>query len=463
MKDLLPPKVLPKKRELKGISIDLITLGCSKNLVDSEKLIRQLELNGFRVTHDAEDPKGEIAIVNTCGFIGDAKEESINLILELAQRKQQGRLQKLIVMGCLSQRYLQELKMELPEVDRFYGKFDWEQIITDLSGTYHPEASNERKLTTPSHYAYIKISEGCNRRCAYCAIPIITGRQKSLPIEEILAEVEGLVAIGVKEFQVIAQELTSYGTDLYGRQMIAPLIDRIAQVPGVEWIRLHYAYPTNFPMELLEVMARHDNVCKYLDIALQHISDSQLSAMHRHITRQQTYDLLETIRREVPGIHLRTTLMVGFPGETEEDFQQLIDFVKWARFERMGAFAYSEEEGTYAAEHYKDDVPDEVKQARLSKLMRVQQQISADVQEHKVGQEQKVIIDRREGDYFVGRTEYDSPEVDPEVLISITSAPSLEKNLRPGQFVKAKIVSADDFDLYATVSPNTSDGGGNEL
>ena len=425
-------------------TIDLITLGCSKNLVDSEKLIRQLELNGYAVTHDAEEPKGEIAIVNTCGFIGDAKEESINMILELAQRKKQGKLRQLIVMGCLSQRYFEELQQELPEVDRFYGKFDWEQIVSDLGGTYRKEASCERRLTTPSHYAYLKISEGCNRHCAYCAIPIITGKQKSRPVEEIVAEVESLVAKGVKEFQVIAQELTSYGTDLYGKQMIAPLIDRIAQVPGVEWIRLHYGYPASFPWELLQVMARHRNVCRYLDIALQHISDNQLRAMRRHITRQETYDFIERIRREVPGIHLRTTLMVGFPGETDEDFKELLDFARWAKFERMGAFAYSEEGGTYAAEHYEDDVPDEVKQARLSKLMRVQQQISEEVQQGKVGQEMKVIIDREEGDYYVGRTEYDSPEVDTEVLIKKGEC------LRPGQFVQVKIESADDFDLYGS-------------
>ena len=432
---------------MKSRTIDIITLGCSKNLVDSEKLIRQLELNGFKVTHDAEEPEGEIAIVNTCGFIGDAKEESINMILELAQRKEQGKIKQLIVMGCLSQRYFEELQQELPEVDKFYGKFDWERIITDLNGTYHKEASNERHLTTPSHYAYLKISEGCNRHCAYCAIPIITGKQKSHSIEEIVAEVESLVAKGVKEFQVIAQELTGYGTDLYGKQMIAELIDRIAGVPGVEWIRLHYGYPAHFPWELLQVMKRHKNVCRYLDIALQHISDNQLSAMRRHITKQETYDFIERIRKEVPNIHLRTTLMVGFPGETDEDFQELIDFVKWAKFERMGAFAYSEEEGTYAAEHYKDDVPDEVKQARLSKLMRVQQQISAEVQESKVGQEIEVMIDREEGDYFIGRTEFDSPEVDPEVLIK--RSPIL--NLHTGQFVNVKIESADEFDLFGQV------------
>jgi len=439
-------RVISPNKEGRGVSIDLITLGCSKNLVDSEKLIRQLELNGYSVTHDAEEPNGEIAIVNTCGFIGDAKEESINMILELAERKKEGKLKRLIVMGCLSQRYFEELQQELPEVDKFYGKFDWERIISDLPGTYHKEAAGERRLTTPSHYAYLKISEGCNRQCAYCAIPIITGKQKSHSIEEIVAEVEALTAKGVKEFQVIAQELTGYGTDLYGKQMIAPLIERIAEVPGVEWIRLHYAYPANFPWELLEVMKRHDNVCKYLDIALQHISDSQLSAMRRHITRQETRDFIEKIRCEVPGIHLRTTLMVGFPGETEEDFKELLDFVRWAKFERMGAFAYSEEEGTYAAGHYEDNVPDEVKQARLGKLMRLQQQISEEVQQGKVGQTMKVIIDREEGDYFVGRTEYDSPEVDPEVLIKQSLAPSL----RPGLFVMAKITDADEFDLFAT-------------
>lgn len=445
MKNLQSSQILPLKGESEGVSIDLITLGCSKNLVDSEKLIRQLELNGYEVTHDAEELKGKIAIVNTCGFIGDAKEESINMILELAERKKQGKLKQLIVMGCLSQRYLEELQIELPEVDRFYGKFDWEKIVTDLGGIYNKEASNERRLTTPSHYAYLKISEGCNRQCAYCAIPIITGKQKSHSIEEIVAEVEALVAKGVKEFQVIAQELTAYGTDLYGKQMIAPLIERIAQVPGVEWIRLHYAYPANFPWELLQVMKRHKNVCKYLDVALQHISDSQLKAMRRHITRQETYDFIGKIRHEVPGIHLRTTLMVGFPGETDEDFRELLDFVKWAKFERMGAFAYSEEEGTYAAEHYKDDVPDDVKQARLGKLMRLQQQISEEVQQNKVGQTLKVIIDRKEGDYFIARTEYDSPEVDPEVLIKKNFSP----NLRIGQFAQVRIESADEFDLFA--------------
>lgn len=427
--------------------VDIITLGCSKNLVDSEKLIRQLELNGFSVTHDAENPQGEIAIINTCGFIGDAKEESINMILEMAQRKVKGNLKQLIVMGCLSERYLHELEGELPEVDRFYGKFDWERLITDLGKTYYKESCNSRRITTPSHYAYLKISEGCNRTCSYCAIPIITGAHKSRPIEDILSEVEELVKQGVKEFQVIAQELTYYGLDIYKERKIAELVERIAQTPGVEWIRLHYAYPTQFPMDLLKVMAKYDNVCKYLDIALQHCSDNVLANMHRNITKEQTYTLLETIRKEVPGIHIRTTLMVGYPGETDEDFAELTDFIKWAKFERMGAFAYSEEDGTYAAEHYTDDVPQDIKQARLSKLMRVQQNISLAHQENKVGKQFKVIIDRLEGDYYIGRTEYDSPEVDPEVLIRKTD----DQELQIGAFYNVKIDSAEEFDLYAHV------------
>jgi ribosomal protein S12 methylthiotransferase len=428
-------------------TVDIITLGCSKNLVDSEKLIRQLELNGFRVTHDTDNPKGEIAIINTCGFIGDAKEESINMILEMAQRKKKGNLKNLIVMGCLSERYLKELQGELPEVDHFYGKFDWEKIIVDLGKTYHKDACNSRRITTPSHYAYLKISEGCNRTCSYCAIPIITGAHKSRPIEDILSEVEELVAQGVKEFQVIAQELTYYGLDIYKERKIAELIERIAIIPGVEWIRLHYAYPTNFPMDLLKVMAKYDNVCKYLDIALQHCSDSVLSNMHRNITKEQTYSLLETIRKEVPGIHIRTTLMVGYPGETEQNFAELIDFVKWAKFERMGAFSYSEEDGTYAAKHYKDDVPEDVKQSRLNKLMRVQQNISQDLQDCKIGKQFKIIVDRLEADYYVGRTEFDSPEVDPEVLIRKTDGMSLQI----GEFYNVMIDSAEEFDLYAHV------------
>lgn len=425
-------------------TIDIITLGCSKNLVDSERLMRQLELSGYKVTHDSDDPRGEIAVVNTCGFIGDAKEESINMILELGERKRKGLLKKLYVMGCLSERYLADLESELPEVDHFYGKFNWTELLAELGKQYHPECADERHLTTPSHYAYLKISEGCDRRCSYCAIPIITGRHRSRPMEDILQEVRSLVEQGVKEFQVIAQELTYYGVDLYHERRIAQLVEAIAEVPGVEWVRLHYAYPTDFPMELLRVMREHNNICRYLDIALQHSADNVLSAMHRHVNSQQTYELIEKLRAEVPGIHIRTTLMVGHPGETEEDFKQLIDFVKWARFERMGTFAYSEEEGTYSALHYQDDIPQEVKDARLSKLMRVQQAISADVQESKVGQTMRVIIDRQEGDYFVGRTEFDSPEVDPEVLIHADEGLALPT----GSFQWVRIDSADDFDLY---------------
>ena len=434
-------------------TVDIITLGCSKNLVDSEKLMRQLELGGYRVTHDAEEPRGEIAIVNTCGFIGDAKEESINMILQRGQRKVQGTLERLYVMGCLSERYLHDLEAEIPEVDRFFGKFDYNGILDELGISYRREAAHERVLTTPPHYAYVKISEGCDRHCAYCAIPIITGRHVSRPMEEIVDEVKQLVAQGVREFQVIAQELTYYGLDLYRERRIAQLIEQMAAIPGVEWIRLHYAYPTDFPMELLPVMREHENVCKYLDIALQHISDSQLDAMHRHITSQETYHLIETLRREVPGIHLRTTLMVGFPGETDEDFGQLLDFVRWARFERMGAFAYSHEDGTYAALHYEDNVPEEVKQARLDKLMRVQQRISGEIQESKVGHALRVIIDRREGDYYVGRTEFDSPEVDTEVLIPA------DADIAVGQFVQVEIERADEFDLYGHIIPSA---GGNQ-
>ena len=428
------------------MKIDIITLGCSKNLVDSERLMRQLEAVGYEVTHDAEELAGEIAVVNTCGFIADAQEESINMILELAQRKTEGDLKKLYVMGCLSERFMDELGKEIPEVDRYYGKFDWTRLLADLGHEYDESIGNERHITTPSHYAYLKISEGCNRKCAYCAIPIITGAHRSRPMEEILAEVRHLVSQGVKEFQVIAQELTFYGLDLYKERRIAQLVQAMASVPGVEWIRLHYAYPTDFPMELLDVMRENDNVCKYLDIALQHISDNVLDAMHRHITKEETYTLIENIRKQVPGIHLRTTLMVGFPGETDEDFKELCDFVSWARFERMGAFAYSEEQGTPSARLYEDNIPEDVKQERLSRLMRLQQRISAEIQEEKVGREMRVVIDREEGEWYVGRTEFDSPEVDPEVLI-----PSSSADMLPGTFCNVRIVRADDFDLYGEV------------
>ena len=407
-----------------------------------------MEAHGYHCTHDSDNPQGEIVVVNTCGFIADAKEESINTILEFAQAKTEGRIERLYVMGCLSERYLADLEAEIPEVDGWYGKFNYRQLLKDLDNPENPEtpapSAPHRHITTPRHYAYIKISEGCDRHCAYCAIPLITGRHQSRPMNEILDEVRWLVSQGVKEFQVIAQELTYYGIDIDGKQHIAELIDQMADIKGVEWIRLHYAYPTHFPWELLTVIRERKNVCKYLDIALQHISDNMLSRMHRHVTSQETYDLVERIRREVPGICLRTTLMVGFPSETDDDFRQLVAFTKWARFERMGAFAYSEEEGTYSAEHYEDDVPQDVKQARLDKLMRIQQQISAEMEAAKVGQTLRVVIDRLEGDWYVGRSEFSSPEVDPEVLIPVT------EGLTVGQFYDVRVTDAEEFDLYAT-------------
>ena len=428
-------------------TIDIITLGCSKNLVDSEHLMRQLEASGYRVTHDAEHPKGEIAVVNTCGFIGDAKEESINMILELAQAKEEGHLKKLYVMGCLSERYLRELAIEIPQVDKFYGKFNWKELLQDLGKQYDEHLRLERTLTTPRHYAYLKISEGCDRTCSYCAIPIITGKHKSRPMEEILDEVRYLVGQGVKEFQVIAQELTYYGVDLYKRQALPELVERISDIAGVEWIRLHYAYPAHFPTDLFRVMRERPNVCKYMDIALQHISDNVLARMHRNVTKEETYQLIEQFRREVPGIHLRTTLMVGYPGETEEDFEELKDFVRTIRFDRMGAFAYSEEEGTYSAQHYADDVPFETKQKRLDELMDIQQGISAELSAAKIDRPMKVIIDRAEGDYYVGRSEFDSPEVDPEILIKCQDSPSLQI----GEFYQVRIIDAEDFDLYGEI------------
>ena len=427
---------------MKKNEIDIITMGCSKNLVDSELLMKQFEANGYHCVHDSKRPQGEIAVINTCGFIEDAKQESIDTILEFVQRKQEGRLKKLYVMGCLSQRYKDELEKEIPEVDKFYGKFNYKQLLGDLGKADVVSCDGRRHLTTPHHYAYLKISEGCDRHCAYCAIPIITGKHVSRPKEEILQEVREMVADGVKEFQVIAQELTYYGLDIDGKHHITDLISDMADIPGVKWIRLHYAYPNQFPMDLLDVMREKPNVCKYLDIALQHISDHMLDRMHRHVSKQETMDLIQAIRERVPGIHLRTTLMVGFPGETEEDFQELMEFVRWARFERMGAFAYSEEEGTYSAEHYEDDVPQEVKQRRLDQLMALQQEISTEVEAEKVGKVMKVIIDRKEGDYYIARTEFCSPEVDPEVLIPAT------KRLRVGNFYQVKITSSEEFDLY---------------
>ena len=423
-------------------TVDIITMGCSKNLIDSEQLLNQFQEQGFIVYHNPEKTHGDIAVVNTCGFIADAKEESIEMILELCELKEARKLNHVFVMGCLSERYRTELLEEIPEIDRIYGKFDWKQILADLGHRWDDSLKAKRFRTTPSHYEYIKIGEGCNRMCAYCAIPLITGRYKSRPIEEIVEEIRTFVANGVHEFQLIAQDLTGYGKDLYGRFNIAELVEQIAQIPGVEWIRLHYAYPNDFPLDLLPVMAKYPNVCKYLDIALQHASDHVLDRMLRHVTCKETEELLARIRKEVPGIHLRTTLMVGFPGETEEDFEFLVDFVKRQRFERMGAFAYSEEDGTYSARHYEDDVPADVKQSRLDALMAVQEEITTEIQEEKVGKVLKVVIDREEGDYYVGRTEYDSPEVDLEVLIAVDSC-----EMKVGKFYNVKIKSASVYEL----------------
>lgn len=431
---------------MKKSEIDIITMGCSKNLVDSELLMQQFEANGYHCTHDSEHPEGEIAVINTCGFIDTAKEESINTILEFVNRKRNGQLNKLYVMGCLSQRYKDELEVEIPEVDKFYGKFNYKQLLTDLGKADVVACNGVRHITTPSHYAYIKIAEGCDRHCAYCAIPLITGRHHSRPIDDILQEVRDLVAQGVKEFQIIEQELTYYGVDLDGKHHITELISRMSDIKGVEWIRLHYAYPNQFPLDLLDVMATRDNVCKYLDIAFQHISDNMLNRMHRHVTKEETLNLITEIRKRVPGIHLRTTLLVGFPGETQEDFEELKDFVQTVRFERMGAFTYSREEGTYSAKHYEDDVPEEIKQERLDELMAIQQEISAELEADKIGKTLKVIIDRREGDYYIGRSEFCSPEVDPEVLI-----PANNQSLVVGNFYNVLITDADEFDLYGAI------------
>lgn len=421
-------------------------MGCSKNLVDSEHLMRQLQECGYDVTHDSDTPCGEIAVINTCGFIGDAKQESINMILDFCRRKEEGNLKRLYVMGCLSERYLSELREEISQVDKFYGKFNWTGLIEELKHEYRAELANKRVLTTPGHYAYLKISEGCSRRCAYCAIPIITGAHKSRPIEEIVDEVKYLVSKGVKEFQIIAQELTFYGVDLYKKQSIAELVERISDVEGVEWIRLHYAYPTNFPTDLLRVMRERKNVCKYLDIALQHISTKILKKMQRNVTKEDTYALIERLRSEVPGICLRTTMMVGFPGENDKEFEELIEFVKWAKFDRLGAFAYCEEEGTYAAENYRDSVSRKKKQERLDRLMQVQQRISTRLNEEKIGNTYRTIIDRVEGDYYIGRTEFDSPDVDTEVLIPIN-----EKELSIGEFYNVHITDATEFDLMGRI------------
>ncbi len=427
--------------------IDFITLGCSKNLVDSEHLMRQMQAAGYRVRHDAPNPDGDIAVVNTCGFIGDAKEESIDMILRMAQRKQQGKLKKLFVMGCLSERYLKELQIEIPEVDKFYGKFNYNELLTDLGKQFQPDFRLQRVQTTPKHYAYVKIAEGCNRFCSYCAIPLITGRYQSRPMDDIEQEVRWLVAYGVKEFQIIAQDLSYYGMDLYKSLKLPELVERLSDIDGVEWLRLHYAYPAQFPFDILRVMRERNNVCNYLDIALQHISDNMLTKMRRHISKSETYDLMQRFRDEVPDIHLRTTLLLGHPGETEADVEELKQFVRDIRFERLGAFAYSDEEGTFANKNYADDIPFTEKQRRVDAIMSIQENIASEINAQKVGRTLKTIIDRREGDYFVGRTEYDSPEVDGEVLLEVAANPTVEV----GKFYQVTIDSADTFDLFGHV------------
>ena len=426
----------------KGV-VDVVTMGCSKNLVDSEQLMRQFDALGYKVRHDAENPDAEIVIVNTCGFIGDAKEESINTILQFADLRKANKIGKLYVMGCLSERYLKELSLEIPEVDKFYGKFNYTEILKEIGQEYRADLRLERTLTTPKHYAYIKISEGCNRTCSYCAIPVITGKHRSRSMEDIENEVKGLVALGVKEFQLIAQDLSYYGVDRYKTMKLAELTERLSDIPGVEWLRLHYAYPAQFPYDLLKVIRERDNVCSYLDIALQHISDNMLKKMRRNISKEETIALINKIREEVPGIHLRTTMLLGHPGETESDVEELKDFIRKMKFERLGAFAFSNEESTFAYNNYDDNIPQEVKEQRVAEVMAIQQKISDEINRKKIGQTLKVIIDRKEDDYFVGRTEFDSPEVDPEVLIPLST-----KGVKVGEFYQAKIVDATDFDLY---------------
>lgn len=425
-------------------TVDIITLGCSKNLVDSEHLLKQFDALGYNVRHDSPSADGDIVIINTCGFIGDAKEESIETILQFAEEKKAGNLNKLFVMGCLSERYLKELSIEIPEVDKFYGKFNYTDILHDLGKEYRADLRLERVLTTPPHYAYVKISEGCNRSCSYCAIPIITGKHRSRSIEDIESEVKYLVSSGVKEFQLIAQDLSYYGLDKYKELKLGELVSRLSDIKGVEWLRLHYAYPARFPFDVLKVMRERENVCKYLDIALQHVSDNMLKKMRRNITKTQSCDLIHRLRDEVPGIHLRTTLMLGHPGETDADFEELKQFIQDFRFERLGAFAFSNEEGTFSYNNYEDNIPEELKQERVNEIMTIQQNISFEINQEKIGKIFKVMIDRKEDDYYVGRTEFDSPEVDPEVLIPVDTG-----NVKIGEFYNAKILDATDFDLYA--------------
>lgn len=427
--------------------VNVISLGCSKNLVDTELLLKQLGKAGYLTETDVENSDAEIVVVNTCGFIGDAKEESVNTILEQVELKQEGVVKQIYVMGCLSQRYGDELKVEIPEVDAFFGKFDWKGILEKLGKHYNESVRNQRILTTPSHYAYVKISEGCNRTCSYCAIPIMTGKHKSREFDEILDECRELAKKGVKELLIVAQDLTYYGIDLYGKNKLAELVDALADIPGVEWIKLHYAYPAGFPEELLPVMRNRKNICKYLDIALQHCSDRMLNVMRRGVTKKQITELIRKIRREVPGIFIRTTLMTGHPGETEEDFEELCEFVKEMKFERLGVFPYSHEEDTYCDKHYSDDIPEEVKKQRAEIIMELQSAVSEEVNRECIGKTFKVLIDRKEEGYYIGRTEHDSPEVDPEVLIEEQG----DKLLKIGEFYSIEITGVDEYDLYGKV------------
>ncbi|MDI3520545.1 MAG: ribosomal protein methylthiotransferase [Anaerophaga sp.] len=425
--------------------VDVITLGCSKNLVDSEFLIRQFEAGGFTVEHDPDTPRGEIVVINTCGFIGDAKEESIDTILDFVEAKKRGKIRKLFVMGCLSERYFDQMGQEIPEVDKFYGKFNWKELISDLGSSFRPDLTNERSLTTPGHFAYLKISEGCNRTCSYCAIPIITGKHRSKTIEDLLDEASFLASKGVKELQVVAQDLSYYGTDLYKKRRLATLVEKLTEIDGIEWVRLHYAYPAGFPKDILDVMAQNPKVCTYMDIALQHISDNMLKLMRRGITKKESIQLIREMREKVPGIHLRTTMITGHPGETAKDFEELLEFISATRFERLGVFPYSHEEDTFAWKNYEDNIPSSLKQERADRIMELQRNISRELNEQKVGQTLKVIIDRKEDGFYIGRTEFDSPEVDPEVLI-----PDSE-NLKTGQFYNVRITAADDYDLYGRI------------
>ena len=428
--------------------VDVITLGCSKNLMDSEHLIKQFLANGYKVSHNPEEVSGEIVVINTCGFIADAQEESINMILDIVERKKTGQVGQVYVMGCLTERFMDDLKAEIPEVDGFYGKFNWKKLISDLGKAYYNDPmGGNRSITTPKHYAYLKISEGCNRTCSYCAIPLITGKYVSRPIEDIVEEAKSLIASGVKEIQLIAQDLTYYGLDLYHEHKLPELVERLASLEGLEWLRLHYAYPNAFPKELFRVIREHDNVCNYIDIALQHISNSMLKSMRRGISKEETYSLLKELREEVPGIHIRTTLMVGHPGETEEDFEELLQFVRDIKFDRLGAFIYSHEDGTYSHQNYEDDVPLDLKQERMNRLMEEQEAIMTSLNQEKIGQTLRTIIDRREGDYYIGRTAFDSPEVDQEVLIK-----HIGQELVPGEFYQVEITSADVFDLYGKIA-----------